>query len=59
MKGSQSDIKCFFFFFSEKINNLPQYAVQVHILCSGIFSLESDFEQGKEKHSRKHERPEI
>lgn len=58
MKGSQSEIKCFFFF-SEKINNLPQYAVQVHIFCSGIFSLEYDFEQGKEKHSRKHERPEI
>lgn len=56
MKGSQSEIKCFF---SEKINNLPQYAVQVHIFCSGIFSLEYDFEQGKEKHSRKHERQEI
>lgn len=47
------------FFFSEKFNNLPQYTVQMRIFCSGIFSLESDFEQGKEKHNRKHERPEI
>jgi len=56
MKGSQSEIKCFF---RQVQQSTTRCSAHFFFLFSGILSFESDHERSNEKHRGKHERPQI